>query len=68
MHNLIRDGYEEQNPKSNQEKEHPQRNMQPLARHGGYGNAEGFEVRDAFKEFFCREGTFNWQNQVVLRT
>jgi len=29
--------------------------MIPLARHGGFANAEGFEVRDSFKSFFNNE-------------
>lgn len=41
--------------------------MLPLARHGGYGNTEGFQVRDAFKSFFNREGSINWENEIVLR-
>lgn len=69
LHNLIRDGFEELNPQHcNQEIEEIQANMQPLARHGGFGNAEGFTVRDKFKSFFNEEGKLNWQNQVISRT
>jgi len=69
LHNLIRDGYEETNTQIvHQELTNMQTTMQPLARFGGYGNVEGFEVRDAFKCFFNGEGKVNWQNHVVSRT
>ncbi|XP_008189418.1 uncharacterized protein LOC103311551 [Acyrthosiphon pisum] len=69
LHNLIRDGYEATNTQiGHQELTNMQTTMQPLARFGGYGNVEGFEVRDAFKCFFNGEGKVNWQNHVVSRT
>ncbi|XP_008189913.1 uncharacterized protein LOC103311881 [Acyrthosiphon pisum] len=69
LHNLIRDGYEGTNTQIvHQELTNMQTTMQPLARFGGYGNVEGFEVRDAFKCFFSGEGKVNWQNHVVSRT
>lgn len=54
LHNLLRDGYEERNPQHihvHQEMDEPHTNMRPLARHGGYGNAVGFNVREAFVIF-----------------
>lgn len=69
LHNLIRDGFEETNTQiGHQELINMHSNMQPLARFGGYGNVEGFEIRDAFKCFFNGEGKVNLQNQVVSRT
>lgn len=31
-------------------------NIIPITRGGGFANAEGLDVREAFKEFFCNEG------------
>lgn len=70
LHNLIRDGYEERHIQQIEQEpiDTTHTNMLPLVRHGGYGNTEGFEVRDAFKSFFNEEGKLNWQNQIVFRT
>lgn len=71
LHNLIRDGYETTNVQNNFYEDFESdniNNMFPLARHGGFANAEGFEVRDSFKSFFNNEGKVHWQNLTVLRS
>lgn len=72
LHNLIRDGYESTNVQNNIHEEFESNNtinnMIPLARHGGFANAEGFEVRDSFKSFFNNEGQVQWQYKTVLRS
>jgi len=47
----------------------PPNNMIQLGHTGGYGNYEGFIVRDEFKQFFnSPQGTVPWQNYQTLRT
>jgi len=47
----------------------PTNNMIPLTRVGGYGNFEGFFVRDELKKFFnSQQGAVPWQNHQVKRT
>lgn len=72
LHNLIRDGYEHRSTQHFEEtvihSEGPVRNLIPFARRGGYGNAEGFSVRDSFKEYFNSQGQIAWQEAMVLKT
>lgn len=35
--------------------------MIPIVREGGFSNADGFKVRDTFKEFFMNEGAVSFQ-------
>lgn len=32
-----------------------------IVREGGFSNADGFHVRDAFKQFFMNEGAVSFQ-------
>lgn len=36
-----------------------------ISRSGGFSNAEGFDVREAFKLFFNNEGAVSWQHNTV---
>lgn len=73
LHNLLREDFDDTRKRiaelgpdiaDGQER----RNMVPLIRGGGFANAEGFAVRDKFKDFFMTEGRIPWQDNQVLRT
>ena len=73
LHNLLRDAYLESNKKPYYEMDTsqmpPSENFTALARGGGFANAEGFAVRDAFTEYFnSRAGQVPWQSSYVTRT
>ncbi|KAL4111794.1 hypothetical protein QTP88_015681 [Uroleucon formosanum] len=42
----------------------PINNIIPIARGGDFANAEGFDVREAYKDFFNNEGAVSWQNNL----
>lgn len=68
LHNMLRDAYLEENGRAfiefNSREPVPTNNIIPIARGGGFANAEGFDVREAFKEFFCNEGAVSWQENL----
>lgn len=69
LHNLLRDAFLEKNGKSFYE--HDPTHSTPFndfSRAGGYSNAEGFDIRDKFKNFFVQEGQVPWQNYQISRT
>lgn len=72
LHNLIRNDYERANKKHTEENQvkldGPLKNLIPLARRGGFANADGFLVRDNFKEYFVSEGQIAWQEIMVTKT
>lgn len=65
LHNMLRDAYLEENGRAFQEFDSsepiPTNNMIQIARGGGFANADGFAVRDAYKDFFNHEGAVSWQ-------
>lgn len=65
LHNMLRDGYLENNKRPYYEYDHdqdlPSNSMLPIRRGGGFLNANGFEVRERFKTFFNNEGSVSWQ-------
>lgn len=65
LHNMLRDGYMENNKRPfyelDSEQTEPTNNMLSMTRGGGFYNIEGFEVRDRFKHFFNNEGSVSWQ-------
>lgn len=70
LHNMLRDGYLEDNRQPHYEYDCeqtlPTDNMLELNRVGGFFNMQGFEVRDRFKHFFNHEGALNWQNNTIF--
>jgi len=71
LHNLLRNAYLEENGRAFQEYDSnepiPTNNMIQIARGGGFTNAEGFAVRDSYKDFFNHEGAVSWQkNRLVI--
>jgi len=69
LHNLLRDAFLEKNGKSYYEHDTTQPTLfHDLSRTGGFANAEGFDVRDKFKNFFIQEGQVPWQNHQTSRT
>lgn len=73
LHNLLRSAYLEENnlpryvydPKEHQ----PQSTFTPIRAVGGFGNYEGFEVRDAFMDYFnSSTGIVSWQLSHVRRS
>lgn len=70
LHNLIRNNSSKKHFDENQINLDVQltNNLIPFARRGGYANAEGFTVRDSFKEYFVSEGQIAWQERMVTQT
>ncbi|KAJ8934278.1 hypothetical protein NQ314_013464 [Rhamnusium bicolor] len=73
LHNLLRDGYLEDNNNSQfftyNNEETIQNNMISFSCFGGFSNSEGFEIRDKLKDFFCNEcGAVQWQDVVNYGT
>ncbi|XP_060861851.1 uncharacterized protein LOC132938875 [Metopolophium dirhodum] len=68
LHNMLRDAYLEENGRAFREFDSrepvPINNIIPIARGGGFANAEGFDVREAYKDFFNNEGAVSWQNNL----
>ncbi|KAF0764503.1 protein ANTAGONIST OF LIKE HETEROCHROMATIN PROTEIN 1-like [Aphis craccivora] len=64
LHNMLREGYLEKNGKVfynyDSEESRTINNMISIVREGGF-NADGFHVRDAFKQFFMNEGAVSFQ-------
>lgn len=68
LHNLLRDGYLEENNASvfSYNNDINQSNFVQFARYGGFINKEGFEIRDKLKDFFCSEhGAVAWQEAAI---
>ncbi|XP_050063324.1 uncharacterized protein LOC126552659 [Aphis gossypii] len=66
LHNLLREAYLEENGQPFFEERKSSttfqiNNLLPITRGGGFTNAEGFLVRDYFKDFFNNEGSVSWQ-------
>lgn len=66
LHNLLREAYLEENGQPFFEERKSSttfqiNNLLPITRGGGFTNAEGFLVRDSFKDFFNNEGSVSWQ-------
>lgn len=72
LHNLLRDTYLEKQKKPYYELDPieppPTKNLLPLARTGGFSNADGFAVRDLFVEYFnSHAGAIAWQDNQTTR-
>lgn len=71
LHNLLRDGYLEENsiPHYQTNSDNlPDQNMIDLVASGGFSNSNGFEVRDKLKDFFVTEnGSVSWQEAAISR-
>lgn len=69
LHNLLRDGYLEENNSPFYQyniEETNHNNMINFARFGGFANSEGFRIRDQLKDFFCCQyGAVAWQEAAV---
>ena len=52
LHNMLRDEHDNSKQHNNCHMDISADNMLPLARPGGYGDAEGFEVRNKLKTYF----------------
>lgn len=71
LHNLLRDAYLEKNSKPYYEydsKVQMPESVTSLTGAGGFGNADGLEIRELFTDYFNDEGATNWQNDRVFRT
>jgi len=69
LHNLLRDAFLEKSNKIYYEYDEGQTlEMGSLRSGGGFASADGFDVREKFKQFFIHEGTVPWQNQQISRT
>lgn len=73
LHNMLRDAYLEETGKcyfevSNTEPL-PTQNLIPLRAGGGFGNLEGFGIRDRFCDYFnSKSGSVYWQMTQVNKT
>ena len=68
LHNMLRDEHDNSTERNNSHMDIPAHNMLPLARPGGYGDAEGFEVRNKLKSYFnSAEGAVEWQEDHIQR-
>lgn len=68
LHNLLRDGYLEKKGTPHYEydpDENRTNSFQNLTRVGGFQNAEGFQIRSEYMNFFNGEGTLNWQDKHI---
>jgi len=69
LDNMLRDAYLEKNGRGFQEFDSsepiPTNNMIQIARGGGFANADGFAVRDAYKDLFNHEGAISCQENRV---
>lgn len=64
LHNMLRNGYMEQNNHSfydYEEQSTPTNNLSLLSKGGGFINIEDFNVRERFKSYFNNEGCVPWQ-------
>lgn len=69
LHNLWRDAFLEKSSKIYYEYDEGQTvEMGSLRSGGGFASADGFDVREKFKQFFIQEGTVPWQNQQMSIT
>lgn len=65
---MLRDEYDNSSRHNNCHMYISANNMLPLARPGGYGDAEGFEVRNKLKSYFnSAEGAVEWQQDHIQR-
>lgn len=72
LHNLLREGYLEKNGVNfynhDENQPRPTENMIPLARAGGFANAEGFAIRNTLKQYFLSPaGQISWQENRINR-
>lgn len=72
LHNLLRDAYLEKNGipyyRFNNKIPEAIENMFPLARRGGFQNIDGFQIREALKDYFTSDaGKVPWQEQWINR-
>lgn len=69
IHNMLRDSFLEDNkpiPTEANLHDVPTKNMIPLRATGGFVNAQGFEIREAFTGYFTSpEGSLSWQETTV---
>lgn len=68
LHNMLRDEYIQNNGAyhQNSDPQLPTGNMLPLGRPGGFGNLEGFDVRNKFRKYFnAPEGSIQWQQNCL---
>jgi len=70
LNNLLRDAFLENGSKIFYEynREQSINNMGHLTSSGGFANADGFDVREQFKNFFIQEGAVSWQDHQISRT
>lgn len=73
IHNMLRDGFLEKENVSffqfNSSEQLPTQNMISLHATGGFANAEGFDIRDKFMDYFnSNAGSTQWQIKCVNRT
>lgn len=68
LHNMLRDAFLEKGNKIFYEYDEEQTTgMGTLCSRGGFASADGFDVREKFKQFFIQEGTVSWQNHQISR-
>jgi len=68
LHNMLRDAFLEKVNKIYYEYDEGQTiEMSTLCSRGGFASADGFDVREKFKQFFIQEGTVPWQNHQISR-
>lgn len=68
LHNMLRDAFLEKGNKIYYEYDEGQSiEMGTLCSRGGFASADGFDVREKFKQFFIQEGAVSWQNHQISR-
>lgn len=71
LHNMLREGYLTKSGRPNYEfdpaQDLPTENLIPLRKSGGFGNVEGFTIRNTFASYFFEEGKVSWQEATVNR-